>query len=143
MIYFFLYLFLEVMLSVQVGSILGGIGTFLEIMTSGLLGVALLLNVKTTMVESLKAMSNNCINMKQFQELNIFALLGAVFLILPGILSDMIGLFMQFSVFTGLIISRYNKRHGQCDAEPQNFNQNQGDDNVIDVEIINNDTRLK
>jgi len=143
MIYFFLYLFLEVMVSVQVGSILGGIGTFLEIMVSGLLGVALLLNVKTTMVESLKAMSNNCINMKQFQELNIFALLGAIFLILPGILSDMIGLFMQFSVFTGLIISRYNKNNGQCDEEPQNFNPHKGDDNVIDVEIINNDTRLK
>jgi len=143
MIYFFLYLFLEVMVSVQVGSILGGVGTFLEIMASGLLGVALLLNVKTTMVESLKAMSNNCINMKQFQELNIFALLGAIFLILPGILSDMIGLFMQFSVFTGLIISRYNKNHGQCDEETQNFNPHKGDDNVIDVEIINNDTRLK
>ncbi len=145
MIYFFLYLFLEVMVSVQVGGILGGVGTFLEIMVSGLLGVALLLNVKTTMVESLKAMSNNCINMQQFQELNIFALLGAIFLILPGILSDMIGLFMQFSVFTGLIISRYNKSHGRCETphETQNFNSNKGDDNVIDVEIINNDTRLK
>lgn len=145
MIYFFLYLFLEVMVSVQVGSLLGGVGTFLEIMASGFLGVALLLNVKTTMLESLKAMSNNCINMKQFQELNIFALLGAIFLILPGILSDFIGLFMQFSVFTGLIISRYNKRNGQCDMpnETQNFNPHKGDDNVIDVEIINNDTRLK
>ena len=143
MIYFVLYLFVEVLVSVQASSYLGGIGTFLEIMASGFLGMVLLLNVKSTMMESLKAVSSNCINMKQFQELNIFALLGAIFLILPGILSDMIGLFMQFSVFTGLIISRYNKNNGQCNEETQNFNPHKGDDNVIDVEIINNDTRLK
>lgn len=139
MIYFILYLFFEVMISVQVGSYLGGVGTFLEIMASGLVGVILLLNVKTTMVQSLEAMSNNCINMKQFQELNIFALLGAIFLILPGILSDVIGVFMQFSVFTGLLISRYNKSKGEC----HNFNQNKGNENVIDVEVISNDTHLK
>ena len=146
MIYFFLYLFLEVMVSVQVGSVLGGIGTFLEIMASGLLGVALLLNVKTTMIESFKAMSNNCINMKQFQELNVFALLGAIFLILPGILSDTIGVLMQFSVFTGLIMTRYSKKNGDCNEQQEMFNQNnphKGDDNVIDVEVINNDNRLK
>lgn len=139
MIYFIIYLFFEVIISVQAGSYLGGIGTFLEIMSSGFLGVVLLLNIKTTMIESLQAMSNNCINMKQFQELNIFALLGAIFLILPGILSDIIGVLMQFSVFTSLLISRYNKSKGAC----QDFNKNQGDENVIDVEIINNDTHLK
>ena len=35
MIYFILYLFFEVMISVQVGSYLGGVSTFLEIMASG------------------------------------------------------------------------------------------------------------
>jgi len=140
MIYFFLYLFLEVMVSVQAGTVLGGVGTFLEIMASGLLGVGLLMNIKTTMVESFKAMSNNCINMQQFQELNIFALLGAIFLILPGILSDFIGIAMQFTVVTSLFVSRYSKSQGTC--EPK-FNQEKGDDNVIDVEIVSNDTRLK
>jgi len=140
MIYFVLYLFVEVLVSVQASSYLGGIGTFLEIMVSGFLGMVLLLNVKTTMMESLKAMSNNCINMKQFQELNVFAILGAIFLILPGIFSDIIGALMQFSVVTSLIISRYNKSQNTCD----HVNKMQGeDDNVIDVEIINNDNRLK
>jgi 2-isopropylmalate synthase/UPF0716 protein FxsA len=137
MIYlFFIYLFLEVLLSVKVAGILGGLGVFAEIMLSGFIGLALLLNVKTTMVESLKAMSNNCITMKEFQELNIFALLGAVLLILPGILSDIIGILMQFSVFTSLIVSRFNKTNGEC--KPR-----QGEDNVIDAEIISNDHSLK
>jgi len=138
MIYlFFGYLFAEVLISVQVSSVIGGLGTFAEIMLSGFIGLLLLLNVKTTMIESLKAMSNNCITMKEFQELNIFALLGAVLLILPGILSDVIGVLMQFSVFTALIVSRFNQSNGECKTT------NKGEDNVIDVEIIHNDSKLK
>jgi len=137
MIYlFFGYLFAEVLISVQVAGVIGGLGTFGEIMLSGFIGLVLLLNVKTTMVESLKAMSNNCITMKEFQELNIFALLGAILLILPGILSDIIGVLMQFSVFTALIVSRFNKNNGECKPK-------QGEDNVIDVEIVHNDSKLK
>jgi len=138
MIYlFFAYLFVEVLLSVQVAGFLGGLGVFAEIMFSGFVGIMLLLNVKTTMMESLKAMSNNCITMQEFQELNIFALLGAILLILPGILSDVIGILMQFSVFTALIVSRVNKQSGDCHV------QTKGEDNVIDVEIVSNDTKLK
>ena len=137
MIYFFFgYLFFEVIVSVQIGGVLGGIGTFLEIMLTGMIGIALLSNVKTTMAESFQAMSNNCITMKEFQELNIFALLGAVLLILPGILSDIIGVLMQFSVFTTMLITRYTNTNSKC-------NTKQGEDNVIDAEIINNDTSLR
>jgi len=137
MIYFFAYLFIEVLLSVQVAELIGGLGVFSEIMLSGFIGIILLLNVKTTMMQSLQAMSNNCITMKEFQELNIFAILGAIFLLLPGIFSDAIGVLMQFSVFTSLIVSRVNKKSGNCHVNPK------GDDNVIDVEIVSNDTKLK
>jgi len=136
MIYFFAYLFVEVLLSVKVAELLGGLGVFFEIMFSGFVGIMLLLNVKTTMIESLKAMSNNCITMKEFQELNIFAILGAIFLILPGIFSDAMGVLMQFTVFTSLIVSRVNKKSGECHVNQK------GDENVIDVEIISNDTKL-
>lgn len=137
MIYFFFgYLFFEVIVSVQIAGLLGGIGTFLEIMLTGMIGVALLSNIKTTMAESFQAMSNNCITMKEFQELNIFALLGAILLVLPGIFSDFIGVLMQFSVFTAMIITRYTKMKNTC-------NPTQGEENVIDAEIIDNDTSLK
>jgi len=138
MIYiFFFYLLIEVLVSVQVSDLIGGFGVFAEIMLSGFVGIMLLINVKSTMIESLKAMSNNCITMKEFQELNIFALLGAIFLILPGILSDTIGILMQFSVFTALIVTRINQKSGACHVNPQ------GEDNVIDVEIVSNDSKLK
>lgn len=137
MLYLFLaYLFVEVLVSVQAAGQLGGVGAFLEIIVSGMIGLLLLRNFKTTMLESLRAVSNNCITMKEFQELNIFALLGAVFLILPGIVSDFVGVLMQFSVVTALVMSRYNKSQNECTP-------NKGEDNVIDVEIVNHDSRLK
>lgn len=136
--YFFAYLFAEVLISVQVAGYLGGLGVFAEIMLSGFVGVALLVNVKTTMIESLKAVSNNCITMQEFQELNIFALLGSILLILPGILSDVIGILMQFSVVTSLIVTKFNTRNGACETP-----KNSGEDNVIDVEIIHNNSKLK
>jgi 2-isopropylmalate synthase/UPF0716 protein FxsA len=137
MMYIFLgYLFVEVLISVQAAGQLGGIGTFLEIIFSAAAGILLLRNFKTTILESLRAVSNNCITMKEFQELNIFALLGAILLILPGILSDLIGVLMQFSVFTALIMSRLNKGSDECKP-------NKGEENVIDVEIVSHDNRLK
>lgn len=137
MMYIFLgYLFVEVLVSVQTAGQLGGIGTFLEIIFSAAVGVLLLQNFKTTMLESLRAVSNNCITMKEFQELNIFALLGAILLILPGVLSDLVGVLMQFSVFSALILSRFNKDKDECKP-------NKGEDNVIDVEIVTHDNRLK
>lgn len=137
MMYVFLgYLFVEVLVSVQTAGQLGGVGTFLEIIFSAAVGVLLLRNFKSTMLESLRAVSNNCITMKEFQELNIFALLGAILLILPGILSDLIGVLMQFSVVSALIMSRFNKGSDECKP-------NKGEDNVIDVEIVSHDKRIK
>lgn len=39
MIYFLLYLLFEVLLSVEIASIIGGLNTFLEIIVSALLGI--------------------------------------------------------------------------------------------------------
>ena len=129
---FFTYLFLEVIISVNIASEIGGLNTFFEIMISGVLGIALLINVKSTMMESIKALSEGSISMQQFTKLNIFAFLGALFLILPGFFSDIIGILMQFSVLTGLVMSRV-----MPNENIQNQNYQKGDDNVIDVEIVN------
>ncbi|MDX1295422.1 MAG: FxsA family protein, partial [Sulfurimonadaceae bacterium] len=108
MIYFLIYLFLEVVISVNIASALGGITTFFELILSAMIGVAILFNFRNTLAENMKAVSYNCINLQQFQELNLFTLFGAVLLILPGFLTDMIGLLMQFSVFTTMLVNRYS-----------------------------------
>jgi len=83
MIYFITYLFLEVLLSVSISSSLGGLLTFLEIMISAFVGISILINFRKTLVENMTAVSYNCIDLAQFQRLNLFTLFGAILLIIP------------------------------------------------------------
>ena len=142
MIYFVLYLFLEVIISVNISSSIGGLMTFAEIVMSAFIGISILINFRKTLVENLKAVSYNCIDLEQFQKLNLFTLIGAIFLIIPGFFTDIIGVAMQFSVITSMFVNRYNVKSGNCKTSYENINS-QKDSNVIDVEIINDNTSLK
>ena len=124
MIYFLVYLFLEVIISVNISSYIGGISTFAEILLSAMLGIAILVNFRKTLFENISAVSYNCIDLEQFERLNLFTLFGAILLIMPGFLTDIMGILMQFSVFTSMLVNRYNVKSGKCN-------------DVIDVEIIN------
>lgn len=132
MIYFLIYLFLEVVVSVEIASVIGALATFGVIIVTALLGFAILANFRNTFVENLKAMTNNCITVQEFQELNLFTLLGAIFLILPGFLGDIIGAMLQFGVVTKMIANHFSKSK-VCDKE---MNTKTKDDDVIDVEIV-------
>lgn len=142
MIYFIVYLFFEVLISVNLSSYIGGLLTFFEIILSAFFGIAILVNFRNTIRENLTAVSYSCIDLNQFQSLNLFTLLGAVLLIVPGFLTDIIGLLMQFSVLTQMIVNRYNVKSSKCNT---NFEQNniQKETDVIDVEIISNNTSIK
>jgi len=144
MLYFILYLFLEVLVSVNISSAIGGLATFFEILISAFVGISILINFRQTLVENMTAVSYNCIDLEQFQRLNLFTLFGAIFLILPGFLTDIIGILLQFSAFTSMIVNRYNVKSGKCNTNYDGDNINyKKDDNVIDVEIIEHDTTLK
>jgi len=142
MLYFIFYLFLEVLLSVEISSYIGGLNTFLEIILTAFIGMSILVNFRKTLVENLTTVSYSCIDLKQFQSLNLFTLVGAMFLILPGFLTDFIGILMQFSVFTTMLVNRYNVKSGSCKTDSKQ-NNNQKDSNVIDVEIITEHTSIK
>jgi len=140
--YFLAYLFLEVIVSVNISSAIGGLATFFEIIFSAFLGIAILINFRKTLMENMNAVSFNCINLQQFQSLNLFTILGGILLIIPGFLTDIIGILMQFSVFTSMLVNRYNVKSGNCktDFEQNNITK---DSDVIDVEIIDSDTSLR
>jgi UPF0716 family protein affecting phage T7 exclusion len=135
MLYFLLYLLLETLVSVNISSAIGGFATFLEIVLSALLGIVLLVNFRATLGENIRAVSMNQIDLQEFQRLNIFALFGAVLLIIPGFLTDIIGVLLQFSVFTSMIV---NRTHVKSESYKTPYNQTtiQKDSDVIDVEII-------
>jgi len=146
MIYFVVYLFLEVLVSVNISSAIGGLATFFEIILSAFVGISILINFRKTLVENLTAVSYNCIDLEQFQKLNLFTLIGAILLIIPGFMTDILGILMQFSVVTSMFVNRYNVKSGKCKAKTQdNFRQNniQRDSDVIDVEIISDNSSIK
>ena len=142
MLYFVLYLFLEVMISVNLSSQIGGFNTFLELLLSAFVGFVLLVNFRTTLMENMQAFSMQKIDVQEFQRLNIFAVLGAVLLIVPGFLTDIIGILLQFSVLTKMLVNRFtakstnqnNTRYTQTQIHEEK------DDDVIDVEIISSDS---
>ena len=142
MIYFLIYLFLEVVVSVNISSAIGGLSTFFEILLSAFIGISILINFRQTLVENMTAVSYSCIDLEEFQRLNIFTLVGAILLIIPGFLTDILGALLQFSVFTSMIVNRYNVKSNKCNSS-YNKNNTQKDSDVIDVEIIEHNTPLK
>ncbi len=143
MLYFVIYLFLEVLVSVQISSAIGGLATFFEILFTAFVGISILINFRNTLFENMTAVSYNCIDLEQFQRLNLFTLIGAILLIIPGFLTDIIGVLLQFSAFTSMIVNRYAVKSGKCNSSFDEENQLKKDSDVIDVEIIDSNTTLK
>ena len=142
MIYFIVYLFLEVLISVNISSAIGGLATFFEILISAFFGISILINFRKTLTENMAAVSYNCIDLEQFQKLNLFTIFGAILLIIPGFLTDILGILLQFSAFTTMAVNRYNVKSGRCKTDYKT-NHIKKDSDVIDVEIISDNTSAK
>ena len=141
--YFIVYLFFEVLISVNISSSIGGLATFFEIILSAFIGISILINFRKTLVENMTAVSYNCIDLEQFQRLNLFTLFGAILLIIPGFLTDILGILMQFSVFTSMLVNRYNVKSGNCQSSFNEQTHFKKDSDVIDVEIISSNSTIK
>ncbi len=142
MIYFLVYLFLEVLISVNISSQIGGLLTFVEIMFSALIGISILVNFRKTLMENFAAISSQKIDLQEFQKLNLFTLLGAIFLIIPGFFTDILGILLQFSIVTTMFVNRYYVKSNNSKYD-YDSNQDKKDQDVIDVEIISNNSTIK
>lgn len=141
MIYFIVYLFLEVVVFVNISSAIGALATFIEIVLSALLGLVILVNFKSTLRENLSSLSQNYMDMREFNSLNLFTIIGAILLIIPGFLTDIVGILLQFSVFTTMLTNRYSMR--SSGHKKYTKNNIQKDIDVIDVEIISDNSHTK
>ena len=81
MVYIFLYLFLEVMVSTFFASMLGGLLTFFEIIISAFIGIFLLRTFKFSIIESGKKLSRSQITQEEFIASNISKAIGAILLL--------------------------------------------------------------
>ncbi len=140
MIYFLIYLFLEVTLTVEIASKIGGLATFAEIIGSAFLGVFILMNFRHALAENLDALRTRQIDMQGFSNRNMMGLIGSILLILPGFLTDMIGILMLFLLLGTLIINRFTRKYPADNFHTQTTRK---DDHVIDAEIIDDTPALR
>ncbi len=127
MIYFLLYLFIEIYVSVQIASAIGPFWTFVEVVATAAYGVWVISNMHIQMMSTMQALANGEISIEEFESMNLYTLIGAILLIIPGFFTDILGILLQFGVFSKFIARKVFK------LKPK---QKRGEDDVIDVEII-------
>ena len=137
-IVFVTYLFLEVLLTISIGSSIGVLMTFIEMVFSAFMGVFLLKNFKHMAEQSLFAVFSGALSAEDGIKSSLLTPLGALLLILPGFLSDFIGIVLQFSFMKVLLSNKLQQAETK-----EKFNTKKGDDDVIDVEIIEHITTVK
>jgi len=132
-IYFLIYFFLEVVITVDIASQIGGLATFFEIIGTALVGLFLLTNFRYTLAQSMGALMAGTITVEEFQKMNLMSLLGALLLIVPGFFSDIIGVLLQFGFFGTFIAKK------MLHLKEKKRKQEGEYEDAIDVEIIDSD----
>ncbi|WP_295420947.1 FxsA family protein [Sulfurovum sp.] len=123
------YFLLELYLSLKTGETIGFFWSVIWIVTSMIVGVILLQNSPHAVIGNMQAMQKGKLDIKKFQDASMSYFVGAILLIIPGVLSDFLGLM-------ALGYTMYLRFVAKITPEQTKFKRNKGDDNVIDVEII-------
>ena len=138
MIYILLFFIFELFLSLEVGSSIGFLWSVIWIVGTFILGMGLIQNAHTTIKLNMESLKAGKLNMKTFHDSATSYFLGAVLLIVPGVFSDILGLIALLYTFYlqlgGTIANSKNKTN-------INNSNKQGDNDVIDVEIIESSSR--
>ena len=124
------FMFLELYLSLKVGENIGFLGSVLWIMLSFVIGMMLLQKSSQTMMGNMNAMRQGKLDMKKFQNASMSYLSAAILLMIPGVLSDFLGVLALGYTFYLQFIAKITPEQKHTNFKPK------GDDNVIDVEII-------
>ena len=131
----FIYLFLEVFITFEMIDFLGVLGFVLEIIFSAILGLFILVNYRFFFFFSLVRLREREIGYEAVVGSNIFRILGAILLILPGGLTDILGILMQFSAIGFLAVKPFMKKPAPNSTPFDTSNKPQNSE-IIDVEVI-------
>ena len=123
------FLLLELYLSLEVGENIGFLWSAIWIVVSMLVGFKVLQFSSLSIMGNLNSVSRVKLSMKSFQNASTAYLLGAIFLIIPGVLTDFLGLVaLGYTVYLQFV--------AKITPEQTKFDTKKGDNDVIDVEII-------
>ncbi len=119
--------FAELFISLKVGLVIGFGWSVIWILGSATLGALLIQLSPYALMDTFNTMSLSDFGMRNMHNAAMSYLFAAILLIIPGVMTDMLGLgFLFYNLYLRLF-AKIQPR--------QNYNQ-KGDDDVIDVEII-------
>ena len=134
LVYFLLYLFLEILFSYELAKIFTPFGLFLEVIFTAFAGVYIIRTLPFSMQDSMQKVLKREIDEDEFISIGLFKFIGAILLIIPGVFSDILGLLMMFEPFAIWIVRKFlPKREFKT---YNNTHYKNTDDDIIDVEII-------
>jgi UPF0716 protein FxsA len=129
LIYFLVYLFLEILFSYEFMKVFTPFGFFLEILFTAAAGVYMLQTLDLSLSANMHKLMRREITQEEFLSIGLFKLIGAVFLIIPGFFSDILGVLFLFEPFARFVAKKL--------FPSKNFyHKTYRDDDIIDVEII-------
>ena len=154
MVYFLIFLFLEVMTTSSFANSIGGLNIFFEIIFSALIGFSIFKNFKFSFMESIEKARTGQMTQQEFMRENVSRATGALLLIIPGFFSDILGILMLVGILPYLITKLFQTKDIARDGD--NYFNNQThfnnttfnnttykkgviDDEIIDIEIIDDD----
>ncbi len=124
------YFFIELYLSLKTGETIGFAWSAIWIMLSFMLGMALLKRSSFTMMSNMHNLQRGKLDIRKFQNVSMSYFVAAILLMIPGVFSDFLGLvalaYTFYLQFVATITSEQTNTHFKT----------QGEDDVIDVEII-------
>jgi len=126
--------FAELLASLKVGLLIGFGWSVVWIVISAMLGYLLIQLSPYALMQTFNTMNiRDFTDMRNAQNAALSYLFAAILLIIPGVLTDGLGILM-------LVYSLYLRLFATMRPKTK-FNQYQGDDDVIDVEIIDESDR--
>lgn len=125
-------LLLELYLSLKVGESIGFVWSAVWIVASMLIGVRLLQSTPFAIMGNLSSVAAGKLSMKNFHDAATAYFAGAVLLIIPGVLSDFLGLVCLGYALYLRFVAKITPEQNRHDADYIYKEE----ENVIDVEII-------
>ncbi len=128
------FFLIELYLSLKTGETIGFFWSVVWIMLSFMVGMMLLQKSQHTMMGNMQSVKLGKLDMRKFQNASMSYFVGSILLIIPGVFSDFLGVIALFYTVYLQFIAKITPE------KPTQFTK-QGDDNVIDVEIIDEHSR--
>ena len=128
------FLLLELYLSLTVGEQIGFIWSAIWIVVTMIIGIQLLRLSPFAVMGNLDAVTRGKLSLEGFHSASSAYLVGAILLIIPGVLTDFLGVL-------ALLFTLYLQFVAKMTPEQTSYkSKRQGEDDVIDVEIIDEHT---